>query len=883
MNPPQRIHPYTARARSRLRLRSLCICVSTLLLLATSIAVTTPAAQAISTRDQTRVDKVTEVVHALEAWAAVDGDFVVDGAGNGGNGRGWFQQQNDSYPVSIASVLVDAGFLRGGSELPVDPSDLNLTRHSVYDFIVTPCADRVAVWARTKYERPSTADQQWWTANECPTMNHKYFMLSAPLADVQSTHDQQRIEIVDEVVAGLESLARETDSFTIAGTGYQDRGLGWFSQFGTRNYDRSIANALAEGGHLVGIPADPMHHYTDGSWSSFDLRVYPCAGRAAVFARSHGTISTSVEDQAWWDANAEDQTNNIKWWAENKCPVIDDPADRTYFKLTAPLDDLSEPTPDDPGVTDPENLNSNLLKGAPYVCTMLLAGVPILDPGGFQREYNEPRRDVRIGHGVGGYAQPTPQAPDGFPMAYLWVPNGYYHVASGSISVPHGNYGAGVGPFTLKHYFDHGEKDWSFESNGPNAWTSDWRTGHHPSGRFLPVAASIVDVIRGEDEVFWSGWTDIRPISANPEPPAPVPCTVRLAMEEAFWSPSVFHLGADLALQIEAAIKAAVGQWISIASAVVNQIIPLGCDSFANGDQSAGAVSECLDSLAKVTKVPDDLRCVADAISASSNEIPDTCGALISDATGIDGDWISCGLDISKNAENGTKSIPNSCYDAVANALGSPIQPSCFIGDVTPAKKLDCLVSGLMMIALPGGGSSIVGFYVGKIKPALVEAYEQGVTPPTTAPDGSTISVIPNTTTIVVVDAEGNEAIVHDDRINCEHSCTVTNNSDGSQTVVSTDSRGNSVSVTTHTDLSTTVVVTTSDSAGTTIITEQADGTIVTEYPNGAIATQALDGTIVTVYLDGTVTTELIDGTVITEYPDGTSDTVSPDGLLEPK
>lgn len=499
-----------------MKLRTLVSAILAVLLAASAVVIAPPQAEAITSRDQKRVHKVAEVVAALEGWAAVDGDYVVDGTGYNGNGSGWYQLENSTYTKSIASGLIDAGFLRGGGDLPVDPSDTRLDHHSIYDFIIVACADRVGVWARTSYERPATSDDQWWSDNDCGRPSaHKYMKLSAPAAQLV-THDSQRIAAVDEVVAALESWAAVEGDYVVDGAGYNGLGLGWFD-LENYNYPASIARTLADAGHLsAGIPSDPGDPVANSQWAPFEFRVYPCAGRAGVFARTHGTIYPTDEDKAWWQANAENVDDDVNWWIENKCPQnVLEPADRVYFKLTQGLgSDDPDPDPDDGAAGSGY---SYYLNGEMTVCATLLSGVPVMERG------------MVSGSETARAGRPDADAP----AAYVWVPDGYRLQGAGSIQVSHDNFGAGLQPFTLSHYFERdGVNIWSFDTV-PLASIAEWRVLNHPDGKFYPVAGSIVDVVTGT--MTWDVSFDTVPASSNPPPRAEVPCIFRLADERPFW------------------------------------------------------------------------------------------------------------------------------------------------------------------------------------------------------------------------------------------------------------------------------------------------------------------------------------------------------------
>lgn len=102
--------------------------------------------------EQARANAADEVATALEAYAVDNGTYRIDGAGLNGDGEGWLGQVGGPYPRSIASVLVEGGYL-------ADRDWESLTKR--FDLAVYRCNRSAAVFADSEIE-VSTLDSVLW-------------------------------------------------------------------------------------------------------------------------------------------------------------------------------------------------------------------------------------------------------------------------------------------------------------------------------------------------------------------------------------------------------------------------------------------------------------------------------------------------------------------------------------------------------------------------------------------------------------------------------------------------------------------------------------------------------------------------------------------------
>lgn len=254
----------------------------------------------LPSRDPARVEAVSSVVSALEAYADTNGTSQVLGAGWKGKGEGWYNMTGTNYPQSIANAL--ASFFSGA--VPNDPDGR--------DFLIYRCGNRIGLFADTDSAGGATTDRTWWNNNGCftPTNGaYSYLDVSAEVAE----NDPTRISAAGVIVSALESYSNNNGTYTVTGSGWKGTGEGWFRLAGT-NFEVSIASRLLGLGYLSGNgPVDP-----DGR----DFLIYRCEDRIGVFANTNNAGSSTV------DRN---------WWADNGC--TDYPAGRGYgyLDLSAPI------------------------------------------------------------------------------------------------------------------------------------------------------------------------------------------------------------------------------------------------------------------------------------------------------------------------------------------------------------------------------------------------------------------------------------------------------------------------------------------------------------------------------------------------------------------
>ena len=135
--------------------------------------------------DEGRAQAMSNVISALESYAASNGTYKVTGGGWGGNGQGWFHyDSNSKYTQGVGNVLVNEGHADSIEDLE-DPIFLDSARVAG-DFLIYRCKDRVAIFSRHGGSaETSTTDQAWWSNNGCTTypidrLNATYFQVSQP-------------------------------------------------------------------------------------------------------------------------------------------------------------------------------------------------------------------------------------------------------------------------------------------------------------------------------------------------------------------------------------------------------------------------------------------------------------------------------------------------------------------------------------------------------------------------------------------------------------------------------------------------------------------------------------------------------------------------------
>lgn len=285
--------------------------------------------------DGVRIDRVIEMLVAIQSYAADTGTFRVDGGGFRGRGTGWAYWEREgsrNYPTSIATVLINKGYLSADS---APDADARWSRNN--DVMVYRCQDRVAVFATGVTEEPNPVSRDWWADNDCTRypidrVGATYFVISVPLSltgSLNTEAEQVRVQAVSDMVAALESYGAANGTYRVGGGGFRGGGTGWtYWEKAGSTYPVAIATVLSNEGHL------PANAARDPLWSSStaiegDLMTYRCKDRVAVFTRHafaepYGPTETSAFDSGWW--------------ADNGCTRY--PLDRfnaTYFKLSAPL------------------------------------------------------------------------------------------------------------------------------------------------------------------------------------------------------------------------------------------------------------------------------------------------------------------------------------------------------------------------------------------------------------------------------------------------------------------------------------------------------------------------------------------------------------------
>ena len=152
------------------------------------------------TSDELRQTALSEIMVALEGYSGDNQTYSVIGGGNQGLGQGWFHYEGGGYSNSIASLLLDQGYLN--DPLPKDPLLVNPGSLSGFDFLVYHCLDRVAVFSKSDSLVTDADSQTWWDDNQCTqypisSLYHPYFVLSQPL-EIDTTSNLDFYELVFE-------------------------------------------------------------------------------------------------------------------------------------------------------------------------------------------------------------------------------------------------------------------------------------------------------------------------------------------------------------------------------------------------------------------------------------------------------------------------------------------------------------------------------------------------------------------------------------------------------------------------------------------------------------------------------------------------------------
>jgi len=140
-----------------------------------------------TTNDTERAAAVDAVLDALNTYGRENGTYQLPGTGWNGTSEGWLHNDDAdrNYRKSISAGLAEAGLL-DPNELPRDPLQPDPQEHSLHDFMIYRCHDRVGVFAKPDVAATRPVYATWWADNDCtrvPTdlFDHSYFVLSDPL------------------------------------------------------------------------------------------------------------------------------------------------------------------------------------------------------------------------------------------------------------------------------------------------------------------------------------------------------------------------------------------------------------------------------------------------------------------------------------------------------------------------------------------------------------------------------------------------------------------------------------------------------------------------------------------------------------------------------
>ena len=183
------------------------ITLLSVLMVATVLTVAPRAASAQPTNDEQRVTAVDEVLAALEAYGADNGNWDFPDAAWNRVSWTWLSR-DDVTPttVSVATTLADGGYL---DPLAV-PEDPTIAGDPNNGFIVATCQDRVAVFSLSDGIGTDGIDGEWWDVNGCDRapidgFNHPYMRLSQPLPP---SADDQRVIAVSQAVGRWSLMVR---------------------------------------------------------------------------------------------------------------------------------------------------------------------------------------------------------------------------------------------------------------------------------------------------------------------------------------------------------------------------------------------------------------------------------------------------------------------------------------------------------------------------------------------------------------------------------------------------------------------------------------------------------------------------------------------------
>ena len=126
-----------------------------------TIAMTSLNGAKAKARDARRKTDMNQISLAMEQYYSVYGTYVVTGTGWGGNGAGWFNNQDGSYYVkSIAHGLEQNGYFTTAPRDPKQTSDNEQPQYMLY-----PCGAGFYVYCIL--ESPSAQDQATYNNAAC--------------------------------------------------------------------------------------------------------------------------------------------------------------------------------------------------------------------------------------------------------------------------------------------------------------------------------------------------------------------------------------------------------------------------------------------------------------------------------------------------------------------------------------------------------------------------------------------------------------------------------------------------------------------------------------------------------------------------------------------
>lgn len=168
-----------------------------MIVIAAMVSMAIPAVPTAAAAVPTTEELVSEIVDALEAYAADHGTFLVANAGFRGNGIGTFGVGGtDVYPQSIKGELIAGGYLRADFHLPDNPM--------VYHCAADPTAfNRVGVFIGADGLAPSETDELLWSrCTNLPVDRYgkNYFEVSSILFEAETGRHPQLCDTAEFTV-----------------------------------------------------------------------------------------------------------------------------------------------------------------------------------------------------------------------------------------------------------------------------------------------------------------------------------------------------------------------------------------------------------------------------------------------------------------------------------------------------------------------------------------------------------------------------------------------------------------------------------------------------------------------------------------------------------